>query len=143
MVLKPMRVVLDTNVLVSALVFKGRLAILGELIAAKKITPCLSTATLDEFILVLHRPKFRRALIAAHVSVNEIVQALLAQSVMVSDRDNIEQIHSDPSDTKFLTCAVASKASYIVTGDKHLLSLKSVNHIPIVTPADFLKLLNN
>ena len=126
------RVVLDTNVLVSGLLFPGGL---GWIIAAWKagaVVPVFSRDTFNEFRKVLAYPKFS-------LTVQEI-QVLIEDEVLpyCEIADIVEEIRGvcrDPADDPFLSCAVAAGADYIVSGDRDLLDLFSFRNIPIITPA--------
>ncbi len=60
-------------------------------------------------------------------------------SIVIYCLEDIEISIEDPDDTKFITCAVQAGAKYIVSGDHHLLDLKEIEGIAIVTPAEFLR----
>lgn len=128
------RVVLDTNVLVSALVFGGtprkvlRLAVSG---AMKLI---ISEILLEELKGVLEGPKFRYLPNVTQLILNELL--LIAEIVVPSLK--IDHITSDPDDNRILECAVEGDADMIVSGDSDLLDLKEFRGIPILTPAEFL-----
>ena len=62
-----------------------------------------------------------------------------SRTMMVEPRERIKAVAADPSDDKFLECAIAGKADVIVSGDKHLKSLKSFRGIPILPPAAFME----
>ena len=129
------RTVLDTNVLVSALLFPGDM---GDLVSSWKVRKFLmvfSRDTFDEFRRVLAYPKFS-------LTPREI-DALLQNEVLpfcevVDIEDEIVGVCRDPADDKFLSCAVAATADYIVSGDKDLLVLGNFRNIPIITAAAFL-----
>lgn len=126
-------VVLDTNVLISAIFFGGkpgtlvRLAIEGELVAAT------SAALISELEGVL-LSKFR----LPPSRVELIVAEWKALSLFTEPSLEFSLILEDPSDNRLLECAVSAKADAIVSGDRHLLSLKTFRGIPIFTPHDFL-----
>ncbi|MSP38421.1 MAG: putative toxin-antitoxin system toxin component, PIN family [Deltaproteobacteria bacterium] len=131
-----MRVVLDTNVIISALLFSGRTSELTALWQSGEITPLLSKDILDEYIRVLAYPKF-------HLTAAEI-KSLIAEEVLpyvqiVRPRQRFSVIRRDPSDNKFIECAVAGKSRVIVSGDKDLLSLATFRDITIMTPVRFLE----
>ncbi len=117
---KTLRVVLDTNVLVSALILKGRISGLVVLWRMGRITPVLSRETFDEFRRVLEYPKFS-------LSKGEI-QGILQQEILpffevVERVDPVAGVCRDPDDDKFLACAASAKAAFLVSGDKDLCSL--------------------
>jgi len=73
--------------------------------------------------------------------INTFVEAIISFSDIVNPEIVIEAIKADPDDNKILECAVAAGASYIVSGDKHLLELKEYRKIKIITPKAALDLL--
>lgn len=130
------RIVLDTNVLVSALLFSGEL---GQVVAKWKegvFTPVFSRDTFDEFRKVLTYKKFS-------LTIQEI-QAIIEDEVLpyfeiVDIQEDICGECRDPADDKFLSCAVAACVDFIVSGDKDLLDLCRFRDIPVITAAAFLK----
>lgn len=128
------RAVLDTNVLVSALLFSGEMGHLVSSWKARKFLPVFSHDTFAEFRRVLAYPKFS-------LTPREI-DALFQDEVLpfcevVDVEDEITGLCRDHADDKFLSCAVAAKADYIVSGDKDLLVLGNFRNIPIITVAAF------
>jgi len=134
---KRLRIVLDTNVLISAVLFGGTPRQVLELIIAGKVECSISVAMLDELRDVLLRPKF--GLSAAQTAM--IVEEVNAIAEVVSPNERIDHVVSDPDDNMVLECAVEAKASVVVTGDSHLLDLQAFQNVPILSPADFLKML--
>lgn len=134
--IKKIRTVIDTNVIVSAILFGG---IPGELISLWKsghIQPLASRDIINEYIKVLTYPKFDLSeKEISYILYNEI----LSYFEIITLKPGQIIIQKDPSDDKFLHCAKAGKASVIITGDQHLLSLKSYGKIIILTPSQFLE----
>lgn len=131
--MKP-RCVFDTNVVLSALLFRrGRLAPLRETWAAEVI-PLASVATVHELTAVLNYRKF--ALTAA-----DVTEALALYVPHLSLVDVVE-VHPlqcrDPRDQKFLDLAHAAAADMLISGDSDLLSLAGQTRFAILTPAEFL-----
>jgi len=137
---KELKVVLDTNVLVSALLFKGELSKLLSLLKQRKCILLFSEETLNEIIRVLHYPKF--ALTEKEIDYllqSEILSyAKIVETVLKFNKEACR----DREDQKFLELAVSAKADYIISGDKDLLDLKKINKIRILSPNEFLLLLN-
>ena len=136
---KTLRVVLDTNVLVSALILKGRLSGLVEFWRSGRITPVLSRETFDEFRSVLEYSKFS-------LSKSEI-QGILQQEILpffevVERVDPVAGVCRDPDDDKFLACAVSAKVAFLVSGDKDLCSLRKFGPVRILTPDQLLAMLD-
>ncbi len=132
------RVVLDTNVLVSTLFFGGRLSAIRTAWRETKIIPLLSPATFREFIDVLGYPKF--SLSKDEVSFL-IEDEVLPYFEVVDATESVTGVCRDADDDKFLACAVSGKARYLVSGDRDLLELKGFKGIRIISPADLVRLL--
>ena len=128
-----MRVVFDTNILVSALVFPGGRgdAALRRIIAGTDQL-VMSRAVLDELLEVLSRKFARDAEELAHVAV--FVSEL---AMLVAPKRRLRVVQDDP-DNRILECAIAGRAEAIVTGDKVLLALKNFRNIPVVTLRSYL-----
>lgn len=136
----PARVVLDTNVVLSALVFaQGRLTSLRHAWQHGRCHPLVSNATTAELIRVLNYPKFKLT--------NEDQQELLADYLPYCTIVNVPAPPPqtppcrDPFDVPFLVLAIAGKADYLVTGDKALLSVTLGTGCAIVTADQFLQML--
>ena len=128
------RIVLDTNVLISAIVFGGRPREVLEKVIAGRFTMAISAEMLAEFQWVLEGRKFRYPA----AIVQNIVTELLSVSELVRPTMQVEQIKADPADNRILECALEIRAAYIVSGDKHLLELGQFEGIPILDAAAFL-----
>ena len=132
-----MKVVLDTNVLISGIIFGGNpreilnAAIRGEIILF------FSRYILEELEMVLGRPKFGFP--------PEVILAILTElntaGTLVVPTMRIDSIKEDPDDNRIIECAVEANADYLVTGDAHLLDLRRYKHIEIVNPTDYLAIL--
>ncbi len=131
-----MRVVLDTNTLISALLFSGTASHLVPVWQSWRITVLVSKAVLQEYLRVLAYPKF-------HLSDQEIKrlieEELLPFVETVRVRRHLAVVQRDPEDNKFLECAVAGRAECLVTGDQDLRELNSYRGITILTAGEFLK----
>lgn len=135
---KCIRVILDTNVLVSALLFRGELSALVPLWKRGAFISVLSKETFAEFRSVLAYPKFR----LTKDEIDRIIQEeVLPYFEVVSCTQQVSGVCKDPYDDKFLSCAVAAHADFIVTGDQAFYQLKKFKTANIVSPAAFLKML--
>jgi putative PIN family toxin of toxin-antitoxin system len=121
------RVVVDTNVLVSALINRGKPRIL-VLKLLEKHTVILSRQMLAELADVLTRDKF----IVKTSQADRFLANLVRKSKIVTPGSRFTVISEDPDDDVVLNTAYAGKADYIVTGDRHMLSLKEFKTIKIV-----------
>jgi putative PIN family toxin of toxin-antitoxin system len=130
------RVVLDTNVLVSALFFTGTASKLVPLWQQGAITVLLSRSILEEYLRVLSYPKFQ----LSEADIKSLIEEdLLPYVQVVNPKRRLRVVKRDPSDDKFLECALAGKAEVIISGDKDLLSLGRYRRIRIQSPALFLE----
>jgi uncharacterized protein len=129
------RVVLDTNAVVSALLFTGISSELVSLWQKDLIILLLSREILDEYLRVFSYPKFK----LSEEEIKELIQEeILPYAEVVRPKRRLRVVQRDPSDNKFLECAVAGKARVIISGDKDLLSLGRYRQVRIQTPAQFL-----
>jgi putative PIN family toxin of toxin-antitoxin system len=127
-------IVLDTNVLISAIVFGGRPREVLEKVISGTFAMAISAEMLDEFQGVLEGRKFRYP----GAIVRTIVNELLVVSELVRPTMRVKVIKADPADNRILECALESRAACIVTGDRHLLELGEFQGIPILEVAAFL-----
>jgi uncharacterized protein len=130
------RVVLDTNVLVSALLFGGKLNRLVARWKSGDIAPVFSRATFDEFRRVLTYPRFSLTESEIRFLIEDEV---LPYFDVVESCENIQGVCRDPWDDIFLSCAVTGGVDAIVSGDKDLLDMGCFREIPIISVRDFLK----
>ena len=130
------RVILDTNVLVSALLFSGELGRIVEGWKSGAFVPVFSRETFDEFRRVLSYPKF---CLTVQENAALIGDEVLPFCEVVEIGEEILSVCRDPADDPFLSCAVAASADCIVSGDKDFLALGNFRNIPIVTAAAFLR----
>ncbi len=130
-----LRVVLDTNILISGVLFPGKPRAVLELAIEGKIEAVSSRALLEEFSGVLERPKFRLQTVEVHAIAEELEAILL----IVFPERRVSAIKEDPDDNAVLECALEAKADMIVTGDSHLLKLKGFRGIEILTADEFLE----
>lgn len=136
---KVRRVVLDTNVLVSALLFTGELSKIVELWQKGEIVPLISRETFAEPRAVLKYPKFY----LAPDEIQSIIEnEILPYFEVVRIEENIKGVCRDPGDDKFIACAISGLADFLLTGDKDLIDLKSYKNVKMIRPAEFLKKLN-
>lgn len=130
-------VVLDTNVLVSALILRGHLAEFVDLWKKGVISPAISKETFAEFKRVLGYPKFRL--------LDDDIKAIIEQEILpyfevVDIKEEIRGVCRDPDDDMFISAAVNAGVSHIITGDKDLLELARYGSIKILSPQEYLAL---
>lgn len=129
-----MRVVIDTNVIVSAYL-GGALETILRAFKATRFQLVVSQTIADEYLTILARPKFK----IDQDALDDFAALLVSHAEFVSPEETIHAVPSDPSDNKFLEAAVAGDAIYVVSGDSHLLSLKMFRDIAIITAREFIE----
>jgi putative PIN family toxin of toxin-antitoxin system len=135
------RAVLDANVLVSGIVTEGVPRSILRAWRAGHFHLVASRATLDEISRVLRYPKIVRR---HHWSENEIhafMESLEALAILTPGKLRLNVVAADPSDDRYLECAVEGDADYLVTGDRHLLELAVYREVEILLPREFMALL--
>jgi uncharacterized protein len=125
-----MRVVLDANVVISSLLFRGPLSAIHAAWTSERFVLLLSRQVLGEHARVLAYPKFRlsEAEIAGLLR-SELLQ--YAEPVEVVSR--VDTVRADPADNRFLELAVDGNADLVASGNRHLLDLVSWRGIPILS----------
>jgi putative PIN family toxin of toxin-antitoxin system len=137
-----MIVVLDTNVIVSAMLSAhGAPARIINRWEAGRFDVVTSQALIGELERVLTYPRVRRYLKFSEQEIDAFLNRLSAAAVAIEPPQTLEVIETDPADNRVLECAIAGGATYIVTGDAHLLDLKAYQQIVILEPAAFLAVL--
>ena len=133
-----MRVVLDTNVLISAVLVKsGNPVQIIQMWQAGLFELLLSPATFEEIERVFTYPKIQKRLQAQPDRVPGFLELLRTNGIWVEPTVQLNAVKKDESDNRQLETAVAGKADYLITGDAHLLMLGTYAGIQIVTPAAF------
>ncbi len=108
------RAVIDTNVLVSGLISRnGNEALVILAVRHSLVTPCVSDAVIAEYLAVLARPKFS----ISKAELNAVMAMFRDKAVFLTP-GYFQAVSPDPADTKFLHCALAAQADFIVTGNK-------------------------
>ena len=130
-----MRIVLDTNVFISAIFFDG---IPGRILTAVQEDK-FELVTSLECIYELHRILIEFKDKIGLDLIEFWTKFAISNSLVVLPQVGFSEVKDDPDDNKFLDAAVAGRASFIISGDKHLLKLKEFRTIRIVKPAEFAK----
>lgn len=128
------KIVVDTNTLISAVGWAGNPNELFSRIMSGDYHLYISPATFAEFKRVLDYPKFG----FTPAQKATFIGIVAAVGIMVEPKETINVITADPSDNRFLECAIAANADVLISGDQHLLSLKTYHGISILTVAAFL-----
>lgn len=139
-----MNIVVDTNVLISAVLWKGPPSDALKIIL-EKYSLVQSQSTLKEFEKVITRKKFTRILEKRDLTVETVIETFIRQSRLynVSKKAGLtarEVKIEDADDLIFIELALEASAKFVVSGDKHLLELDEVGNTRILGVAEFLKL---
>lgn len=134
-----MRVVADTNVIVSGILWIGPPHTI--LLAAEdaRVTLYTSPALLQELEGVLTRPKFAPRLRDLQVTAEDVTAAYARLAHFVSPRHVMRLVETDPADDEVVACALAARTKFIISGDADLLRLRSYRRIAILSPAAFVR----
>jgi putative PIN family toxin of toxin-antitoxin system len=133
----PIRVVIDSNVWLSGLVFGGKPGKIIELFIDEAILVIVS----EELISELRRKITQRfPLFIPHLDLLEA--SLRKDTVMVKLGSQTVTVSRDPDDDKFIETALLGECQYIISGDKDLLAIRSYKNIRIIKPAEFLELIH-
>lgn len=138
-----MRVVLDTNVHVSAVIQPvGHSAQIINLWLEGHFDVLISEFILRELNAVLLRPHIYLKYHLTEEKINNVLSQLQNIAIMTPGHLKLEIIDDDPKDNNILCCAVEGKASHIVSGDPHLKSLTAYRGITILSPAKFVEFIS-
>ncbi|QGA81062.1 putative toxin-antitoxin system toxin component, PIN family [Candidatus Nanohalobium constans] len=129
------KVVLDTNVLISAIGWDAKPEECLELALGEEIDAFATQSMIDEVSEVLEYDKFD----FSEKEQQKFLEILVSEFLFISSEESIDK-SQDPEDNKFLECAVSANADYIISGDSDLLELKEYENITIVKPQKFLEL---
>ena len=134
-----MKLVVDTNVLVSAFLWQGTPGRLIELAGEKECRFFTSRALIDELAEVLQRKKLAKQVQATGLTAAQMLRNFQKLATTVTARKLAQQVSRDADDDSVLACALAAQVDLIVSGDADLLVLKQFHGIRIVTAAQALK----
>lgn len=132
------RIVLDTNILISGLLYSGKPKLLLDLALEGKFESVSSMQMVEEFRKVIARPRFNLDANLQDIMINFAIRF----NNIVLIKSKFKVIPKDPSDDLVIRTAYDGKASYIVSGDRHLLELKGFLGIKIVTANKMFEILN-
>jgi putative PIN family toxin of toxin-antitoxin system len=134
------RIVIDTNVVISALIFGSSSSMKAFILAKLRGTILISNDVLSELINVLSRSKFDRY-ITSEIR-EDFLAGLMLEAEIVTITEKITACR-DPKDNKFLELAISGYADYLLTGDQDLLVLHPFRNLQIITVSNFLNYFDN
>lgn len=127
-----MKIVVDTNVVISGVFFGGAPGEVLKAIVSNKVTACATKQIVEEYIEIVNEMISRKQ---GNLN-NNVLLTLIESLEMIKPKTHIE-ISRDPDDDKFIECAKDAEALYIVSGDKDLLVIKQYENIKIITAKEF------
>ena len=133
------KVVLDTNILISSILFTGELARIVDLWKRGRIVPVVSRETFDEFRKVLEYQKFGLTKGEIRTIIEEEVLPFFE---IVEITDEVRGVCRDPDDDKFIACALAASAEFIVSRDKDLCEVARYKSVKIIRASDLLEMID-
>jgi putative PIN family toxin of toxin-antitoxin system len=129
-----MRIVLDTNVLISGIYFSGLPGKILQAWRSRKLQLLVSVEILEEYLSVAERLSSRYG----DVEYEGILGLIVQNAELVQTTDLPEPVCEDLDDDKFLACALASNTNIIVSGDSDLLKVSGYTDIRVLTPKGFI-----
>ena len=134
----PLRIVADTNSVISGLLWFGAPSRLVDATLDGKVRFVTSIALLAELDDVLRRPKFEKQLVKRGLEVADVFDGYVALSELVEAGPIVPVIIADPDDDHVLAAALAGNVDAIISGDAHLLDIGNYESIPIMRVTQFL-----
>jgi len=143
--IKDLRVVVDTNVLVSGLfgIENSPSSKILRAIRNQKFILVTSPTILKEITDVINRERIVKLTRMTPQERKDLIDKLIERSNITEDKQLSQIVSRDVKDDKFLACGVEGKTDYIISGDDDLLSLREFEGIRIVSPQEFVTLLEN
>lgn len=136
------KVVIDTNVMISALLWEGISHRLLEHVESGMLRCYATLDMLDELAEVLRREKFAKRIAELKTSADELMLSVLQRVNLVEQATPValppSALLEDENDVMFLQCALLAEARYLISGDPHLLVLGQINEVTILSPSQFL-----
>jgi len=137
-----MKVVLDANLFISATIeSRGKPARILDIWRANRFDLVMRADIIEEIREVLGRPRIRERHQWTNEEIERFVDDLEELPIVTPGKLVVKAIADDPDDNMYLACAIEGEADYIVSGDQHLLRLGAYKGIRIVTPTQFLEII--
>ena len=130
-----MRIVIDTNVLVSGIFWSGNPHKILKLWVEEKFHLLVSNVILKEYARVINELSQEQN----QPTLGDKWITFITQNALVIEAPKVFHECRDPDDNKFIDCAIAGQASFLISGDKDLLDIKIVSGISIISSKNFLK----
>ena len=136
-----LKIVLDSNVWISGLIWEGKPGQILRAAQYNKLRILISEEIIAEISRVLKYPKLKNDYEPAGLSREDIIALIVKLAIVIQVTEKVDVVYEHPADNKFIECALAGKANYVITGDKHILKIGAYKKIKILTVSDFLQIL--
>jgi putative PIN family toxin of toxin-antitoxin system len=135
-----MRILLDTNVWLSAIFWEGEASKIVELAEKRKFEIIISKDIILEIIDVLNKEaKFKRFMQGREQNIEDLIRTISSIGSLIDAKTKVDIIKEHPADNIILEASLDGKADFIVSYDKHILNLREFRGIRIIEPTEFLK----
>jgi len=138
-----MRITLDTNVLISGTFWTGDSFRILDMIDNKELDNISSREIIEEYNETIKSDEIVDKVDNKKLIMTKVVHNVIKNSEIVEPTAKLDVIKDDPDDNRVLECAKEGKVSHVITNDNHLLKLKEFEGIKIVTPEEFLQILES
>ena len=136
-----MKLVLDTNVLVSGTFWTGDSYKIIKKIDLNEIVLVLSKELIEEYSETINSDEIMEKAESKDLIINATVKRIFSSAIIVFPQEKLNVVKEDSDDNRILECAVEGKVNYIISQDNHLLKLREFQEIKILTPEEFLKII--
>src|SRR3989344_697685 len=138
-----MKVVLDTNVWLSAIVWRGEATKIIDARINREVEIIITKEILSEIVDVLNRTRFKEFIENKQEKIEDLIRVILSISTFIETKTKLDVVKKDPKDNIILEAGLDAKGDYIISYDDHLINMIEFNRIKILTPTEFLKLIKS
>lgn len=132
------KVVLDSNVVVSSFLVENGVPDQIMKLAGTTFLICTCDEIMAEADRILRAERIRRRYKYEDKDIDDYLSEFLGSSIKVADLPKVDVVNDDPKDNMIFACALKANAKYIVSGDHHVLSIKTYHNTTVLTPREFL-----
>jgi len=138
-----MKVVLDTNVWLSAIVWRGEATKIIDARINREVEIIITKEILSEIVDILNRTRFKEFIENKQEKIEDLIRVILSISTFIETKTKLDVVKKDPKDNIILEAGLDAKGDYIISYDDHLINMIEFNRIKILTPTEFLKLIKS
>ena len=138
-----MKVVLDTNVQLSAIVWRGEATKIIDARINREVEIIITKEILSEIVDILNRTRFKEFIENKQEKIEDLIRVILSISTFIETKTKLDVVKKDPKDNIILEAGLDAKGDYIISYDDHLINMIEFNRIKILTPTEFLKLIKS